>query len=366
MMDNGKQLTIKVIGVGGGGGNALMHMHTSGVDSVELIIANTDEQAMNNNPVEHKIVLGETGLGAGGKPEAGREAAIYSEKAIKDALVGSDMVFVTAGMGGGTGTGAAPIVAKIARDMGALTVGVVSTPFTFEGKKRTKNALEGLEEFEKNVDSLIIVSNNKLADILGNIPVQESFFEADKVLIQGVQTITDIILVPSYVNLDFADVVTTMKDKGAALIGIGVGEGENKAQDAARHAIASPLLEQDIRGAKNAIINITGGPNMTFDDANIAISVIEDYCMNDDIDVIFGTHIDETFDDSIIVTVIATGLSKEADHEVIEQSVDQELLHSSAEEAFKEEIDAMPQATEEQTQETQGQDLDIPMFLRNR
>ena len=253
---------IKVFGIGGGGSNAVNRMVADGVKGVTFYIANTDVQVMKNSDCENKIVLGrETtkGLGAGGNPEVGRKAAEETENEIREAIKGSDMVFLTAGLGGGTGTGAAPLFAKVAKEEGALTIGIVTKPFTFEGRKRERNAMSGLSELQKYTDSLIIVSNNNLLDVIGRRPIEEAFQAADNVLRQGVQTISDLIAVPALVNLDFADVRSVMQNQGAALIGIGMADGEDKAVNAAEKAIQSPLLEAQINGAKSAIINITGG-----------------------------------------------------------------------------------------------------------
>ena len=300
---------IKVIGIGGGGGNAINRMIESGVKGVEFIAANTDYQVLKNSKADVKIQIGKEltdGLGAGGRPEVGRESAVESKKEIEEALAGADMVFITCGMGGGTGTGAAPLFAKLAKEMGALIVGIVTKPFDFEGRKRMDQANVGIEQIKQYVDSLIIVSNNQLLNVIGKIPMQEAFKEADNVLRQGVQTITDLIAVPAFINLDFADIKTVMAGKGTALIGIGMAQGENKAKEAAARAIRSPLLEANIKGAKSAIINITGGPNISLQDSSIAVEYIKEAAGND-IDIIYGVAINESLGEAIIVTVIATG-----------------------------------------------------------
>lgn len=304
---------IKVIGVGGGGSNAVNRMVTDGVQGVEFFIANTDIQVMKNSPVSSKLVLGKDttkGLGAGGNPDVGRKAAEESEADIRAAIDGADMVFITAGMGGGTGTGAAPLVAKLAKEEGALTIAVVTKPFSFEGKRRSLNAEEGIDELKKYVDSLIVVSNDNLLEVIGRKPIEEAFQAADNVLRQGVQTISDLIAVPALVNLDFADVRSVMANQGRALIGIGMADGEDKALTAAEKAIQSPLLESSIAGAKSAIINITGGDKVSLYDAQNAVAVIQD-AAGGDIDSIFGIAINEDLGDSIIVTVIATGFDEE-------------------------------------------------------
>ena len=265
---------IKVFGVGGAGCNAINRMVEEGVQGVEFFVANTDLQVLNVSPVKNKIILGKEttkGLGAGANPEIGYKAALESEDEIRDAMKDADMVFVTAGLGGGTGTGAAPLFAKIAKELGALTVGIVTKPFSFEGKKRTTQAIDGLERLKEYVDSLIIVSNNQLLEVIGRIPFLDAFKEADNVLRQGVQTITDLIAVPALINLDFADVRTIMEGQGTALIGIGMAEGDKKSQEAAQKAIQSPLLEAQIKGARNAIVNVTGGNSITAYDANDAV-----------------------------------------------------------------------------------------------
>lgn len=300
---------IKVFGIGGAGCNAVNRMVEEGVQGVEFYVANTDMQDLNKSPVENKIALGrETtrGLGAGANPEVGRKAAMENEEEIREAMQGADMVFITAGMGGGTGTGASPLFAKIAKEMGALTVGIVTKPFSFEGPRRSQQAEAGLAQLSEFIDSLIIVSNNQLLQVIGRIPFIEAFKEADNVLRQGVQTITDLIAVPAMINLDFADVRSVMEGQGSALIGIGISQGDNKAQEAAQKAIQSPLLEAQINGAKKAIVNVTGGANISIYDANDAVEYIRE-AAGSDIDIIFGVAINEKIGESIIVTVIATG-----------------------------------------------------------
>ncbi|TPR17372.1 cell division protein FtsZ [Apilactobacillus timberlakei] len=302
---------IKVIGVGGGGSNAVNRMIAEDVKGVEFIVANTDVQALSTSQAETKIQLGPKltrGLGAGSDPEVGTKAAEESEEAIAQALEGSDMVFVTAGMGGGTGNGAAPIVAKIAKDSGALTVGVVTRPFTFEGPKRSKYAAEGVAALKENVDTLIVIANNRLLEIVDKkTPMMEAFQEADNVLRQGVQGISDLITSPGYVNLDFADVKTVMQNKGSALMGIGAANGENRTAEATKKAISSPLLEVSIDGAKQVLLNITGGPDMSLFEAQDASDIVSQAATSD-VNIIFGTSIDEDLGDEIRVTVIATGI----------------------------------------------------------
>lgn len=301
---------IKVVGVGGGGNNAVNRMIESGVKGVDFIVANTDLQVLNNSKAPVKIQIGielTNGLGAGGKPQVGKESALESRNEIEAALAGADMVFVTCGMGGGTGTGAAPVVADIAQSMGALTVGIVTKPFSFEGKKRMENALEGLDELRKHVDTLIVIPNDKLRDIIDkSTPLLESFKEVDNVLRRSVQSISDLIAVAGLINLDFADVKAVMEKKGDAVIGIGMGIGEGRAAEAARQAVSSPLLEISISGATDAIINVTGGSNLTLFEVEEAAEVIRSSA-NTDINTIFGAVINENLTDEIIVTVIATG-----------------------------------------------------------
>ena len=297
---------IKVFGIGGAGSNAVNRMVQEGVQGVEFYVANTDLQALDVSPVQNKIQLGKAGLGAGGNPDNGRKAAVESEEDIRKAMEGADMVFLTAGLGGGTGTGASPLFAKIAKELGCLTVGIVTKPFSFEGKKRMVQAEQGLEQLKEYVDSLIIISNNKVLEVIGHIPFEDTFKEADNILRQGVQTITDLIAVPAMINLDFADIKSVMEGQGSALIGIGMASGENKAEEAAQKAIQCPLLEASITGAKSAIVNVTGGASMSAYDAQEAVDYIRSAAGND-IDIIFGVAINDKIGESIIVTVIATG-----------------------------------------------------------
>lgn len=300
---------IRVFGIGGAGCNAVNRMVDEEVKGVEFFVCNTDVQSLNLSNCKNKIVLGKDttkGLGAGSNPEIGKKAAMESEKEIKEAIEGADMVFIAAGMGGGTGTGAAPVFAKIAKEAGCLTVGIVTKPFDFEGRKRTDQANAGLEALKEYIDSLIIVSNNQLLSVTGKISFQDSFREADNILRQGVQTITDLIAVPAFINLDFADIRSVMEGQGSALIGIGMAQGENKAKEAAQKAIQSPLLEAQISGAKNAIVNITGGPAITIADSAIAVDYIRE-AAGSDLNIIYGVAINEAIGENIIVTVIATG-----------------------------------------------------------
>lgn len=315
-IDNNQQYgaTIKVIGVGGGGGNAVNEMVNEGVSGVEFIVANTDAQALERSQAEHKIQIGSKatrGLGAGARPEVGEQAAQESEQEIAEALKGADMVFVTAGMGGGTGTGAAPIVAKIAKDLGALTIGVVTRPFSFEGPRRGTAAAEGLAKLKSNVDTLIVIANNNLLQVVDKkAPILEAFKMVDNVLYNGVAGISDLITNPGLINLDFADVKTVMADQGTALMGIGQAEGENRAAEATRKAIASPLLESKIEGAQNVLLSIKGDKEMSLFEAQEAADAVTAAAGND-VNIIFGTTMDME-NQGIQVTVIATGIDRPA------------------------------------------------------
>lgn len=305
---------IKVIGVGGAGGNAVNRMIEDDVQGVEFIVANTDLQALEMMSAETKIQLGPKltrGLGAGANPEVGRKSAEESEEAIAEALQGADMVFVTAGMGGGTGTGAAGIVARIAKEQGALTVGVITRPFTFEGPKKGRFAAEGIASMREHVDTLVTISNNRLLEIVDKkTPMMEAFREADNVLRQGVQGISDLITNPGYVNLDFADVKTVMENQGSALMGIGTATGENRTAEATKKAISSPLLEVSLDGAENVLLNITGGSDLTLFEAQDASDIVS-AAATSDVNIIFGTSINEDLGDEVVVTVIATGIDAE-------------------------------------------------------
>ncbi len=343
---------IKVIGVGGGGNNAVNRMIESGLKGVDFIVANTDLQVLNNSKAPIKIQIGEeltSGLGAGANPQIGKEAALESRNEIEAALEGADMVFITCGMGGGTGTGAAPVIADIAQEMGALTVGIVTKPFSFEGKKRMDQALAGLEELKKHVDTLIIIPNDRLREIIDkSTSLVDSFKEVDNVLRRGVQSISDLIAVAGLINLDFADVKAVMEKRGNALIGIGMGIGENRATEAARQAVESPLLETSISGATDAIINVTGGPNLTLFEVEEAADVIRTSA-NTDINTIFGAVINENLTDEIIVTVIATGFES--------NNKENSRSFTRREEMKDEDNNEQDSGTDE---------TDIPSFLRKR
>jgi cell division protein FtsZ len=315
--------SIKVIGIGGGGGNAVQTMIEGGLTGVEFCVANTDKQALLHNKAEGKIQLGREltkGLGAGANPEIGRRAAIESYNEIVSALEGADMVFVTAGMGGGTGTGGAPVVAKIAKELGALTIGVVTRPFIFEGKKRKKHADEGVKELQDNVDTLIVIPNQKLLSVASErTPLLETFKKADQVLLHAVKGISDLINIRGLINLDFADIRTVMASKGMAIMGSGMASGDNRAVEAATQAISSPLLENIcIDGATGIIINVTGGTDLTLWEVNEASTLITE-AAHPDAEIIFGAVIDESMGDSVSVTVIATGFGTQPARSVDEQ-----------------------------------------------
>jgi cell division protein FtsZ len=316
MLDNDfeKTVNIKVAGVGGGGGNAVNRMITSGMKSVEFISINTDQQALYHSKATHKMQIGEKltkGRGAGGEPEKGQRAAEESREEIAATLKGTQMIFITAGMGGGTGTGAAPVVAEVARELGILTVGIVTKPFEFEGKRRMAQAEQGIAELRNQVDSLVVIPNERLKLISEQkITLANAFEAADNVLRQGVQSISDLINVPGLVNLDFADVTTVMKDAGFAHMGVGSAQGKDKAEIAASMAISSPLLETSINGAKGVIINITSSADVGLDEVDIASSMITK-AAHPDANIIWGAAFDENLEDEMKITVIATGFDNE-------------------------------------------------------
>ena len=363
---------IKVIGLGGGGGNAINRMVESGVKGVEFIAANTDLQVLNSSKADVKIQIGATltdGLGAGGKPEVGKESAVESKKEIEDALAGADMVFITAGMGGGTGTGAAAIVAEIAQGLGALTVAIVTKPFSFEGKRRMENALSGIEELKKHVDTLIVIPNDRLREIIDkSTPMLEAFKEVDNVLRRGVQSISDLIAVVGLVNLDFADVKAVMEKSGRAIIGIGIGMGEDRALEAAKQAVSSPLLETSIEGATDAIINITGGVNLTLFEAEQAAEVVRS-AANTDINTIFGSVINENLSDEVIVTVIATGFDKKKPQAVpnSEQIFNPSQNHNRrvSRDDYSYQTEILQTDDDDDSGSVPG-DIEMPSFLRER
>ncbi|KPU28314.1 cell division protein FtsZ [Caloranaerobacter sp. TR13] len=347
---------IKVIGVGGGGNNAVNRMIESQVKGVEFIAINTDKQALHTSKAEIKIQIGEKltkGLGAGANPEIGKKAAEESRNEILEAIKGADMVFITAGMGGGTGTGAAPIVAEIAKELGILTVGVVTKPFMFEGRRRMLHAEKGVEELKSRVDTLVTIPNDRLLQVVEKkTSIMDAFRIADDVLRQGIQGISDLIAVPGLVNLDFADVKTIMLEQGLAHMGIGRASGENRAIEAAKQAIQSPLLETSIEGAKGVLLNITGGNNLGLFEVNEAADLIKQ-AVDPDANIIFGAVVDESLKDDIKITVIATGF----DHNKKESGV--KNINKKLED--KNNVKANSEVKQFDTD-----DLDIPTFLRRR
>ena len=349
--------TIKVIGVGGAGNNAVNRMVDSGIKGVEFIAVNTDRQALLISKAASKIQIGEKitrGLGAGANPDIGAQSAEESKAEITDALRGADMVFVTAGMGGGTGTGAAPIVAACAKEMGILTIGVVTKPFTFEGKKRLSQAERGIESLKGNVDTLVVIPNDKLLQVIDRkTSIVEAFKMADDVLRQGVQGISDLIAVPGLVNLDFADVKTIMLNTGMAHMGIGRASGENRAEDAAKQAVQSPMLETSIEGARGVIINITGGSNLGLHEVNTAAELVQ-RSVDPEANIIFGAVIDESLDEDIVITVIATGFEKDL-------SIPNVPVGDVINKAWENKINSIPAPVENSNS---SNDLDIPSFLR--
>jgi len=352
--------TIKVIGVGGAGNNAINRMIESGIKGVEFIAVNTDNQALQRSKASTRIQIGEKltrGLGAGANPDIGAQAAEESKSEVAEALRGADMVFVTAGMGGWTGTGAAPIVAATARELGILTIGVVTKPFTFEGKKRLTQAERGVTALKEKVDTLVVIPNDKLLQIIDRrTSIIEAFKMADDVLRQGVQGISDLISTPGLINLDFADVRTVMLNTGIAHMGIGRASGENRAEDAAKQAIQNPLLESSIEGARGVIINITGGNELGLQEANTAAELVQ-RSADPEANIIFGVVTDESLEDEIVITVIATGFEQNQD---LSSPTNVENLVNST---WNKKINSIPQANDGKDQPG---DLDIPSFLRKK
>ena len=351
--------TIKVIGVGGAGNNAVNRMLDWGIKNVDFIAVNTDRQALQKSKANTKIQIGEKitrGLGAGADPDIGAQSAEESKTEITEVLRGADMVFVTAGMGGGTGTGAAPTVAGLAKEMGILTIGVVTKPFTFEGKKRLAQAERGIESLKGKVDTLIVIPNDKLLQIIDRkTSMSEAFMMADDVLRQGVQGISDLITVTGAINLDFADVKTIMLNTGMAHMGIGRASGENKAEDAAKQAIQSPLLETTIEGARGVIINVTGGEDLGLQEVNTAAELVQ-RSVDPEANIIFGTVIDENMKDEIQITVIATGFEDQNENNNVNKRLDNMVSKS-----WEKKINPIPSS---QDFSSSSNDLDIPSFLR--
>ena len=362
MMDG--TATIKVIGVGGAGNNAVDRMIEAGIKGVDFIAVNTDKQQLKKSKAPTKIQIGEKitrGLGAGANPDIGAQSAEESRAEIAETLRGADMVFVTSGMGGGTGTGAAPIVASTAKEMGILTIAVVTKPFTFEGKKRLSQAERGIDALKGRVDTLVVIPNDKLLQIIDRkTSIIEAFKMADDILRQGVQGISDLIAIPGLVNLDFADVKTIMINQGMAHMGVGRASGENRAEDAAKEAIQSPLLETSIEGAKGVIINITGGDDLGLHEVNTAAELVQ-RSVDPEANIIFGTVTDKTMQDEIQITVIATGFDKESMNAVMMNTPS--IGSTAVSKNWEKKISSIPSSNKETTNTSQN-DLDIPAFLR--
>ncbi|MGL6124883.1 MAG: cell division protein FtsZ [Metamycoplasmataceae bacterium] len=363
---------IKVIGVGGCGTNSVAKMISNDFDGVEFIFANTDKQALDVIQSDSVIYLGSeinNGMGAGANPEIGRSAAISSEEQIRNKIIGAKLLIITAGMGGGTGTGASPIIAKIAKEMDILTIAIVTTPFSFEGRKRDINSQKGIEELRKNVDSLIIVSNNKLMENYSDISFEDSFTMADKILKNTVQILTDIILKPSYINLDFADVCSIIKEKENAYIWQGVASGKNKAEKAVMKAISSNILENSIIDSTDAIVNITGGSDVSLKEANFIMSKIKEQT-NENINIIFGIRKEENIKNEIKVSIIAT--SGKANYKSVEPKVEKTLnifgrsskSKKQNEEEFDQEFSLKSTNIKDETFKISDDDDEIPFFLK--
>ncbi len=378
LVDNiAQNAVIKVIGVGGGGGNAVHHMITNQVDGVEFICANTDAQALNNLRAKTVLQMGSNitkGLGAGANPEIGRQAALEDKDQIADILGGADMVFITAGMGGGTGTGAAPIVAEVARELGILTVAVVTRPFPFEGKKRSTIAEEGIQQLSDNVDSLITIPNEKLLDVLGkDASLLEAFKAANDVLLGAVKGIADLIMHPGMINVDFADVKTVMSEMGMAMMGTGLASGEDRAREAAESAIRSPLLEDvNLQGARGILVNITAGENLSLGEFSEVGDTVEEFA-SDDATVVVGTVIDPTLSEEMRVTVVATGLGGEqmkpkkvVDNTTSESETDYRQLDKPTVMRNRPAADRNAAMAQAVGAETDMDYLDIPAFLRRQ
>lgn len=374
---------IKVFGVGGGGNNAVNRMIDEQIKGIDFIAINTDRQALTSSKAEHQVQIGEKltrGLGAGAEPEVGRKAAEESKEQIEELLEDTDMVFVTAGMGGGTGTGAAPVVAQLAKQKGILTVGVVTKPFGFEGKVRMKNADAGIEALKANVDTLITIPNDRLLQVVQkNTSIRDAFSIADNVLKQGIQSISDLIKVPGLINLDFADVTSIMKERGLAHMGIGNASGENRAIEAAKEAIQSPLLETSIRGATGVLLNVTGGPSLSLFEVDAASKLITESC-DPEANIIFGASIRDDLEEEIMITVIATGFEQAPQGGYIEPTPIKktEIQPSQVEYKQTQNIEPKVQVKEEikveplkptptvNNDRVDDEDLVIPIFLRNR
>ena len=358
---------IKVIGVGGGGGNAVNRMIKAGLSGVEFYLMNTDAQVLQFGAAPNKIRLGTkltNGLGAGGDPKIGEDAAEEARQEITAAIEGADMVFVTAGMGGGTGTGAAPIVARVAKELGILTIAVVTKPFSFEGKRRANQAMQGIDKLKEAVDAIIVIPNDNLLSVVDRkVGLMESFAVVDEVLLRGVQGITDIITIPGLINVDFADVRSVMRASGSALMGIGIGQGEGRAEEAARNAIDSKLLETTIDGAKGVIVNITGGSDLGLTDVTKAMNIIND-AVQDDAIVIFGAVTDENMQGEVKITVIATGFEMKS-HSAVQANKLQAKQPLSAAEFFGNAFTNTTKKTETSSSALPGfTNIEIPDFLK--
>ncbi|MCF7925967.1 MAG: cell division protein FtsZ [Candidatus Izimaplasma sp.] len=354
--------TIKVIGVGGGGGNAVNRMIENEVQGVEFVAINTDAQVLRLSKANIRLQIGKLltrGLGAGADPDVGRKAAIESEDELHELLQGTDMVFITSGMGGGTGTGAAPVIARIAQEEGCLTIGIVTKPFSFEGRRRVATALEGLDALKPYVDTLIVVPNDRLLYIVDrSTSMLEAFREADKVLRQGVQGIAEIITVPGLINVDFADVKTVMKDKGTALMGIGIASGENRAIDATKKAIHSPLLDANIDGATDAVVNISSGVDIALWEVNEAVEAIQN-SSSTEINIIYGTTINEDIQEEVIVTVIATGFDEN-------KSVEFSDIGATDYDGDRKPIDKDDESSDKNEEDDDSTKSSIPSWLKSR
>lgn len=373
-MDTEQFAQIKVVGVGGGGNNAVNRMIEASLKGIQFIAINTDKQALYNSKAEYKIQIGEKltrGLGAGANPEIGSKAAEESRDDVYQALQGADMVFVTAGMGGGTGTGAAPIVAQIAKEMGILTVGVITKPFTFEGRRRMMHAEKGIEELRKRVDTLVTIPNDRLLQMVEKrTSIVDAFKIADDVLLQGVQGISDLIAIPGLVNLDFADVKTIMHERGLAHMGVGRASGENRAVEAAKQAIHSPLLETTINGAKGVLLNITGGPSLGLYEINEAAAIVQE-AADMEANIIFGAVIDESLKDEIRITVIATGFEDIVEAPAVTVQPQASVQAAPAVpvapvEAAPVEVTPAPAPVVEPVEPAEATEYDIPTFLRKK
>ncbi len=355
---------IIVIGVGGGGNNAVNRMIDEQIENVEFYVANTDKQALSTSKATHRLILGQEitgGLGAGGNPDVGRAAAEASADDIKEIVKGANMVFIAAGMGGGTGTGAAPIIARLAKEAGALVVAIVTRPFSFEGQKRIAYSVEGLNNLKANVDSIIVVSNDKLLMMSGSAPIGEAFRESDNVLAQSVKTVVNLILLPAIINLDFADVKTTLKDSGVALIGFGMGSGQDRAKDAANNAINSPLLEASIAGARKAIVAVTCGPRVSLFEAQECVNRILE-AAGSNVNVVFGISINDQLSDEILASVIASDF--ENDYDFSDTSLNRKSTYSNVMENKIDTSELEPETTSNFSDDLDSDSI-LPNFLKD-